>query len=365
MTLESDIVERINSGKLSPEILDCIVLDYLEKFRKQIKQKFYRKKAGNDGKKFMEYIMIENVRALYQSPPVLFYVLLKNHNTLRDLMNLTYLDTYKKYKDFDRKRKLLKKNIKDTIKRNFKKKVDEMYILDTTIGETDLNRIRNGKLIKEGTYDAEFVHSSTKGTVVGFTVCTLVNWSNLSVEKVEFYPKNTSKKQMWKEMVIDTLGTKTGKIKIVLADAGFFAYQNYLFSIHYRLIPVIKPRSDLRDKLLKKIKELPVSLLWYDQRYNKMFKTLLEEFHEIISLTTSYIKKYDDFKEKRGEIELIFKIAKKIFGMEDLHIYYTEQAYWNVYIYLYLSSLFHQYLTLQGINPKCAVELFQQDHGLT
>ena len=28
---------------------------------------------------------------------------------------------------------------------------------------------------------------------------------------------------MWKEMVIDT-GIKAGKIKIVLADAGFFAY---------------------------------------------------------------------------------------------------------------------------------------------
>jgi len=365
MTLEADIVERINSGKLSPEILDCIVLDYLEKFRKQIKQKFYRKKAGNDGKKFIEYIMIENVRALYQSPPVLFYILLENHDELRDLMSLEYLTTYKKYRDFDRKRKSLKKNIKNTIKRNFKKKVDEMYILDTTIGETDLNKIRKGKFIKEEIYDAEFVHSSTKGTVVGFTVCTLVNWSNLSVEKVEFYPKNTSKKQMWKEMVIDTLGTKTGKIKIVIADAGFFAYQNYLFSIHYRLIPVIKSRANLKDKLLKKIKELPVSLVWYDQRYTKMFKTLLKEFHEIISLTVSYIEKYDDFKKKRGEIELIFKIAKKIFGMEDLHVYYTKKAYWNVYIYLYLSSLFHQYLTLQGINPKRAVELFQQDHGLT
>ena len=365
MTLEADIIEKVNSGKLSPDILDCIVLDYLEKFRKQIKQKFYRKKAGIDGKKFAEYIMVENVKALYQSPPVLFYILLENHDKLRESMKLEYLTTYEKYRDFDRKRKSLKKNIENTMKRNFKKKVDEMYILDTTIGETDLNKIRKGKFIKEGVYDAEFVHSSTKGTVVGFTVCTLVNWSNLSVEKVEFYPKNASKKQMWKEMVIDTLGTKTGKIKIVIADAGFFAYQNYLFSIHYRLIPVIKSRANLKDKLLKKIKELPTSLLWWDQRYAGMLDKLLEEFHEIISLTVSYVEKYDDFKNKRGEIELIFKMAKKIFGMEDLHVYYTDQAYWNVYIYLYLSSLFHQYLSLQKINPKRAVELFQQNHGLT
>jgi len=311
MTLESDIVERINSGKLSPDILDCIVLDYLERFRKQIKQKFYRKKAGNDGKRFAEYIMIENIKALYQMPAVTFYIFLENHDELRNSISLKYLTTYEKYRDYDRKRKSLKKDIKNTMKRNFKKKVDEIYLLDTTIGETDLNPVRKGKFIKEGIYDAEFVHSSTKGTVVGYTVCTLVNWSNLSVEKVKFYSKKTSKKKMWKEMVIDTLGTRTGKIKVVIADAGFFAYQNYLFSIHYRLIPVIKSRVNLKDKLLEKIKSLPVSLVWYDQRYSKIFKTLLKEFHEIVSLTISYIEKYDDFKKKRGEIEYLFKIAKK------------------------------------------------------
>jgi len=77
---------------------------------------------------------------------------------------------------------------------------------------------------------------------------------------------------------------------------------------------VIKSRSNPKDTLLKKIKKLPVSLLWYDQRYNAIFEKLLEEFHEIIDLTVSYIERYDDFKKKRSEIKILFKIAKKIFS---------------------------------------------------
>ena len=44
-------------------------------------------------------------------------------------------------------------------------------------------------------------------------------------------------------MVINTIGSKTGKIKVVIADAGFFAYDNYTISVHHRIIPVIKSRK--------------------------------------------------------------------------------------------------------------------------
>ena len=208
MTLEADIIEKINASVLTPEILVALVLDYAETFCTHIKQKFYRKKAGIDGKKFSEYVLIENIRALYRCPAVVFYILIENHEKLKHILGLEYLTTHDAYRDYDRKRKSFKRDIKKIMKRNLKKKVDKMYILDTTIGETDLSKIRKGRFIKNGAYDAEFVHSSVKGTVVGFTVCTLINWSNVSVEKVKFFPKHASKKEMWKKMVIDTLGTK-------------------------------------------------------------------------------------------------------------------------------------------------------------
>jgi len=52
MTLKIDIIEKINAGVLTPEILDALVCDYAETFYNHIEQKFYRGKAGIDGKKF-------------------------------------------------------------------------------------------------------------------------------------------------------------------------------------------------------------------------------------------------------------------------------------------------------------------------
>jgi hypothetical protein len=70
---------------------------------------------------------------------------------------------------FHRKCKSLKKDFKKVTKRNFLRKNGEICIIDTYVIECDLSRIRKGKKIKDGLYDARFLHSSTKGTVVGFT----------------------------------------------------------------------------------------------------------------------------------------------------------------------------------------------------
>jgi len=52
--------------------------------------------------------------------------------------------------------------------------------------------------------------------------------------------KNESKKEIWKEIVISNLGTQNGKIKVVIADAGFFTYDNILLPLNRRTIPLIK-----------------------------------------------------------------------------------------------------------------------------
>jgi len=38
---------------------------------------------------------------------------------------------------------------------------------------------------------------------------------------------------MWEEMVISK-GTESGKIKVVIADASFFAYDNILLPLNYK-----------------------------------------------------------------------------------------------------------------------------------
>ena len=365
MTLDGNVAEKINLGKFSPDVLECIAIDYAGTFRKDIVQKFYREKARISEKRFSEYLLIETTRAILRESPATFFILLNYHDELRETLNLKHLDTYEKYKDFDRKRKSLKKNIERISKRNFTRKAGGIYILDTTVGKVDMNKIRKGKKIKEMVYDAEFLHSSTEGSVVGFTVCLLINWSNLSIVKVEFYPKKAKKNQIWKEMVIDTIGSRIGKLKMVIADAGFFAYQNYMFSPHHRIIPVIKTRADLHDKVLNKIKEIPTSLLWWTQKYSRKLLTLIKDFHEIIRMTILCIKNYDKLKKIRAQIEIIFKTAKHVFGMKELHDYFIEKAYWKVYYYLYMACLLLQYLKIQNINIYRAVELLQQKSGLT
>ena len=64
-------------------------------------------------------------------------------------------------------------------------------------------------------------------------VCTLINFTNFSVVDVQIYPKNKAKKEMWEEMVISK-GTESGKIKVVIADASFFAYDNILLPLNYK-----------------------------------------------------------------------------------------------------------------------------------
>lgn len=62
-----------------------------------------------------------------------------------------------------------------------------------------------------------------KGTEVGYIVATLINLSNLSIVKIKDFPKKTDKLEIWEEMVIESLGSMSGNIKVVIADAGFSA----------------------------------------------------------------------------------------------------------------------------------------------
>jgi len=110
---------------------------------------------------------------------------------------------------------------------------------------------------------------------------------------------------------------------------------------------------------------LPASLLWWDKKYSAIREELIERFCKIIDKTISLINDYDNMKKLRAKIEMLFKVAKRIFGMKDLHVYKKGVVFWKAYIYLYLSSLLLQYLEVNGINEHRAIELLRQNHGLT
>jgi len=77
-------------------------------------------------------------------------------------------------------------------------------------------------------------------------VAALINLSNLSLAEVRI-SKKTSKVGIWEEMVIKNLGTLNGRIKAVIADAGFSCYKVYEMSMSYRIVPIVKPKITSRS----------------------------------------------------------------------------------------------------------------------
>ncbi|CAD7772019.1 hypothetical protein FHEFKHOI_01143 [Candidatus Methanoperedenaceae archaeon GB50] len=122
--------------------------------------------------------------------------------------------------------------------------------------------------------------------------------------------KNEPKKEIWEEIVISNLETQNGKIKVIMDDAGFLAYNNILLPLNCRTIPLIKVKSNIDVKKLKKrIENHPANLFWLDSKYNKNLSSLLKDFSYAIKQTVEGINKYEEFTETRSRIESFFKIA--------------------------------------------------------
>ncbi|KXB07749.1 hypothetical protein AKJ51_00100 [candidate division MSBL1 archaeon SCGC-AAA382A20] len=358
--LKEFTIEEINKGNLDKEGLMDTAVSFAETVREDILQKWHREETVLADKKLNEYVLIEGIIQILGINVRVFYHLLELDERFSDAMRIEHLTDLESFKDFDRKRKNLKVRLKNVSKRNLKNKGRETYVLDNVVLEVDLNKYRKGKKIKKDNYDSEFIHSTTKGTVAGFRLSMLVNITNCSLKKTNIYPIDTPKKDIWEEMVIDEIGTYNGNIKVVIADGGFFAYENYRKSVHNRIVPVINPRSDCRENLKEMLKNLPPKLEWFEENNKETTDQLVDEYKEILNQAVEKSLNYDKYKETRSKIELVFKIAKEIFGMNNLHVYHEKGALWKAFPALYLSSLFYQFLEMNEVNEHRAIELIAQ-----
>ncbi len=171
---------------------------------------------------------------------------------------------------------------------------------------------------------------------------------------VKIFSKKTSKVKIWEEMVIKNLGTLNGKIKAVIADAGFSCYSLEM-SMSYRIIPIVRPKNNLK-KLERIFKATPVNFDWLDSRYSGVFDDLVKDLNEIIEMTLQSLNDYEDFAEMRAEIEILFKATKALFGLKDLHIYYRDLAIPRVVMCLYAGSLFMQFCAENGLKADVIIE---------
>jgi hypothetical protein len=347
------IRDKINKGKIEEDELQVLIYEFAESISKTA-NKLFKKKEGLDNN-FIDYFKIEAVRSFVGMVPSVFYIHLGLDKTLREVLNLKILKKIGNYIDYDRKRKKLSYHMERMIYRNLKVKNDEIYVLDTTVVSADLNRKRKGKKIKQQRFDAEFIHDSLKGTKVGYLVATLINLSNLSIVDIQVFPKETDKLGIWQEMIINNLGTISGEIKAVIADAGFSTYKIYQVSMSNRIIPIVKGKKNMK-RLEGVIGSMPVNLSWLDSRYSLVFDDLVKDLNEIISYTLEAVNGYDDFKERRAKIELLFKAAKALFGARNMHIYYRDLAMPRITMCLYTASLFLQFCMVNGLKEDVIIE---------
>ncbi|KXB02298.1 hypothetical protein AKJ45_03605 [candidate division MSBL1 archaeon SCGC-AAA261F19] len=92
----------------------------------------------------------------------------------------------------------------------------------------------------------------------------------------------------------------------------------------------------------------------------------MEDFREIVSSTIEGAKNYDDVKKTRGEIEHIFKAAKMLFGMKDLHVYDKEKALTKSFVAIYVSTVFYQFLKTNQIPQQGnSASLREETYGRT
>ena len=153
MTLNEEILERLNGGKFSAEVLGEIVYDFAQRVKGEIKQKLFRERAAKADKMVAEFLLIETCRALLKMTPASFYLYFGKDSKLMNILGLKVLRKYRNYEDFNKKRKNVKMSLSKIIRRNLGLKADEIYLFDTVVVETDLNRYKKAKKIKEGEYD--------------------------------------------------------------------------------------------------------------------------------------------------------------------------------------------------------------------
>lgn len=358
----TDSNKGIVDGYDNEFVLD-LSINFISILRSKLPLIISGKKSQVD-REFIEFLLIESFRSLlWNMPPQAFYLLYRSDMRIKEALPLKYLNSYGVYNRFRQKRKNYRRYFDRFIKRNLLGKIDEMYALDTFILEVDLRKLKNATKIKSGKFDVEFLYKPGEGTVAGVICAVLVNLSNFSLVEVNFYSKHAKKVDIWEDMVLNTIGTKTGQIKTVIADSGFFCYDIFKVSREYRIIPVIKIRKNTNlDKFYKIAGTMQMKLEFFENKSIKLAQVLIEDIRMIVAKTVENSLNYDKgFAKIRSGIEMLFKVAKRVFKQNNVHVYYTDKMHYKLYFTLYISSILIQFCKEQNVSINRLIERVEND----
>ncbi len=166
--------------------------------------------------------------------------------------------------------------------------------------------------------------------------------------------------------MLNTIGTKTCLIKTVIADSGFFCYDIFRVSKEYRIIPVIKTRKNINlDKFCKIAGTMQIKLEFFENKSTKLAQVLIEDIRMIVAKTVENSLNYDKgFAKIRSGIETLFKVAKRVFKLNNVHVYYTDKMHYKIYFIQYISSILIQLCKEKNVSINRLIEKVENDTSI-
>jgi len=279
---------------------------------------------------------------------------LNKRSKLRKLLNIPEVPDIKDLYDFMAKMKeeSFRKAVEQIINSLFGKIGRGCFkiVVDTSGIDLDLNKQKNRKP-NEDLKDKEYKWGFDGNEFfIGFKLAFAMDYKTKRPLLFLVYQANTSDCQIFED-ILDNLKRK-GFLKpgtIIIADKGFCSYYNYNTALKkYKVVPVIWLKENMSlSKLLSMISTPLTSFLENNMKELAFFKKL-------VKILVSYLKRSDELKAERSEVEDVFKLGKCGLFMDRIHRFTRKSVakfvYANVLLIAILIRLgFKEKKTLQRL----------------
>ncbi|GCC10426.1 hypothetical protein IPdc08_00450 [archaeon] len=126
----------------------------------------------------------------------------------------------------------------------------------------------------------------------------------------------------------------------------------------YRIIPVIKIRKNINlNKFCEIAGTMQIKLEFFENKSTKLTQVLIEDIRMIVANTVENLLNYDKgFAKIRNGIEMLFKVAKRVFKQNNVHVYYTDKMHYKIYFIQYISSILIQFCKEQNVSINRLIE---------
>ncbi|MBO8180428.1 MAG: transposase [Archaeoglobus sp.] len=277
---------------------------------------------------------------------------LKKRHKLRKLLNLSEVPDIKEVYDFMAKfgEESFRKAIEQIINSLFGKIGRGCFeiVIDTSGIDLDLNKQKHRKPNEE-LKDKEYKWGFDGNEFfLGFKLAFAMDYKTKRPLLFLIFPANTSDCQIYEDVLEDLKRRSFLKPKtIVMADKGFCSYYNYNVALKkYRVVSVIWLKENMSMSKLLSMISTPLTYFLENKIKDIIY------FKKLVKILVSYLKRGDELKSKRSDVEDLFKLGKRGLFMDKIHRFTRR----SVAKFVYANVLLIAILTRLGFREKRALQ---------